>query len=260
MAIWSRVVSMAVLMGSLAWHSTVVAQEEDEANFPITGSLKMDYASKYVWRGIEVNDEPVLQPSLTLSAAGFSFNAWGNYDLTDGGREDNFSEYDFTLSYGTTLDEEEKLYVEVGAIEYYFPPNGAGNDTQEVYGAVGYDCLLKPMVKVFYDFGEIHGTYAVASIGHGIVLDDEEKLTLNLGASVGYATTDYNDGYFGVNKNGWNDGVLSAGLTYAFTEKFSGSWTLLYSELLDSEIEDAVDTGGGDSDNAWMVWNVTYAF
>jgi len=222
--------------------------------------LKMDYASKYVWRGIEVNDEPVLQPSLTLSAAGFSFNAWGNYDLTDGGREDNFSEYDFTLSYGTTLDEEEKLYVEVGAIEYYFPPNGAGNDTQEVYGAVGYDCLLKPMVKVFYDFGEIHGTYAVASIGHGIVLDDEEKLTLNLGASVGYATTDYNDGYFGVNKNGWNDGVLSAGLTYAFTEKFSGSWTLLYSELLDSEIEDAVDTGGGDSDNAWMVWNVTYAF
>jgi len=261
MAIWSRVMSMAVVMGSLAWHGAAMAQEEGEADFPITAALQLDYASKYIWRGIEVNDEPVLQPSVTLSAAGFSFNAWGNYDLTDGGREDNFSEYDYTLKYATKLDDEDKLAFEVGAIEYYFPPRGAGNDTQEAFVTLGYDCLLAPTVSVFYDFGEVHGFYGQAGIGHTFVLDEEEeRLKLNLGAKIGYATTDYNAGYFGVNKNGLNDGVLSAGLSYAVTEKFTVAWTLLYSELLDSEIEDAVNDGGGDSDNAWTVWSVAYTF
>jgi uncharacterized protein (TIGR02001 family) len=107
----------------------------------ISAEIGMDYASKYVWRGQPVNDEPVLQPSVTLSAGGFSLNVWGSVDLTNfgdesgaySGRESVFQEVDYTLSYGMDLD---SVSVEAGYIYYDFPGSGASG-TAEVYMGVG---------------------------------------------------------------------------------------------------------------------------
>ncbi|MBI4800110.1 MAG: hypothetical protein HY794_15555, partial [Desulfarculus sp.] len=45
--------------------------------------LILPYYSKYLSRGALTVDDPVLQPGLTVAAHGFSFNVWGNYNLTD---------------------------------------------------------------------------------------------------------------------------------------------------------------------------------
>ena len=38
--------------------------------------------SKYMWRGQRLTNDWSLQPSMTLGAKGFSFNAWASMDLT----------------------------------------------------------------------------------------------------------------------------------------------------------------------------------
>jgi hypothetical protein len=45
--------------------------------------LTLPYYSKYISRGAITVDDPVLQPGMTVAGYGFSFNVWGNYNLTD---------------------------------------------------------------------------------------------------------------------------------------------------------------------------------
>ncbi len=44
-------------------------------------SATIDYYDKYVWRGFLLDDDHVLQPGITLSAAGFEGGFWGSWDL-----------------------------------------------------------------------------------------------------------------------------------------------------------------------------------
>jgi len=225
--------------------------------------LSLDSVAKYIWRGIEVNDESVLQPSLTISpaACGFSFNVWANYDLTDGGREDNFSEVDYTASYG--FDIPDSVYsVELGVIEYYFPGPGGGSDTdtREAYVGISAGVVLSPSLTVYYDFAEIDGWYVTAGVSHSFSLATwHDNLSLDLGASIGWGDDDYNVGYHGVDDSGLNDLTASVGLSYAASDNLSFAATLSFAEMLDSDIEKAVDAGG-DSDNAFFGVNITVAF
>lgn len=75
---------------------------ETEAEAPLTLEVGADAAvmSKYVWRGILLTDDPVLQPSLTVGCLDVSINILGSMDLTDvndNGKE--FNELDFTIDY-----------------------------------------------------------------------------------------------------------------------------------------------------------------
>jgi hypothetical protein len=45
--------------------------------------VNADLVSRYIWRGINVNDAFNIQPALTLSVSGFSFGFWGSYSLTN---------------------------------------------------------------------------------------------------------------------------------------------------------------------------------
>ena len=67
-------------------------------------------ASKYVWRGLLVNDEFVLQPSVGITFGGFNANIWSSVDLTDygaesgayNGRKFDLQEVDYTVRTVTT--------------------------------------------------------------------------------------------------------------------------------------------------------------
>src|SRR3989338_6117355 len=68
------------------------------ANISVTGSTS--FYSKYVWRGIRLDDDYVLQPRLTVNAFnGWSLNVWGNYDLDNSTDALNSNETDTTLTY-----------------------------------------------------------------------------------------------------------------------------------------------------------------
>jgi hypothetical protein len=57
-------------------------------------SVGADIVSSYVWRGA-YQTSTAIQPSLGLSAGGFSISAWGSSDLNGYGKE-----VDFTVGYG----------------------------------------------------------------------------------------------------------------------------------------------------------------
>ncbi len=237
-------------------------------------SVDVAYFSSYVWRGQIINNEPVLQPAFSASTPfGLSFTAWGNMDTTD--KFDNrgeFTEVDLTVAYDLPL--EGPIGVSVGASEYLFPKEGnytpevpeghteveAGKDTdtREVYVSVSADILLSPTISLYYDVDEIKGFYASLGISHGFAL--MEKLSLDLGASIGAANHKYNEGYFGEDKHALNDLNLSASLAYALTETLSFSGAVYYTTLLDADIKDGAEAAFGDKDRFYANLAASYAF
>ena len=73
--IWTRTLGFVVLCGFLM--GTAMAQEP---TYSASGDVVQ--VSKYMWRGQRLTNDWSLQPSMTLGAKGFSFNAWASMDLT----------------------------------------------------------------------------------------------------------------------------------------------------------------------------------
>lgn len=162
-------------------------------------SMTMDFASHYMFRGAPIVDDPVLQPAASVSYKGFSFDFWGNVDLTgdttDGAE---FNELDFIWGYSTDLgflafgnegtfeDLMEKVSVGAGYTFYVFPNWGIGSgvdDTShEWYLNVGFDTFLQPSYVVYHDFDQGDGFYHEWGIGHSFDLD---PVTVDTGMTMG---------------------------------------------------------------------------
>jgi len=68
----------------------------------ISGGAEVDAVSRYVWRGLEWNNGPAVQPSAWASAAGFTATVWYSVNLKDDGRG-RFKELDTLLAYSFEL-------------------------------------------------------------------------------------------------------------------------------------------------------------
>lgn len=242
------------------------AEEKDAASV----SLDATAASAYVWRGQVLNEDAVLQPSLTASKAGFTINWWGNMALSDAqtGDEGEFSEHDIGISYGfkcplTGAD------ITLGLVNYDFPnqaltdTNGAVNglvaDTREAYLIFALsDVVLAPTLTVYYDFKEVEGAYGSLGISHSFELGDD--ISLSAAASIGAATEDYNDFYFGVADNALNDGNLTVSAPIAVTESFTLTPSVQYTWLLDSDVKDGAASIYKDDDQLTVALKGSYAF
>ena len=231
-----------ILLGMMAATVAGVGRAELSAS----GEVSVGVFSSYVWRGQFINDEAVLQPSATLSEShGFSLNTWANMDLTDNNAsedadtEQQFSEVDLTLAYELPL--EGPVGLTVGVIQYTFPNTALAN-TAELFGSLAGNVLLSPTLSVYYDFDQADGFYASVGISHEFALG--EQFTLTPSASIGCASSDFNEYYFGVDDDALNDGVLGLALAYAPNDNWSFTASAQYIALLDGDIEDGADAVG----------------
>lgn len=206
-------------------------------------STSLDFCTDYVWRGLVINDEAVLQPSLAAThnvthIGTFSFILWGNYDLTDYyGTQNEFSEIDLIASYALPSG---PLELEVGIIHYTFP-NADFRATTEVYINAGCELKSLPLtfsLGLYYDFDEIDGLYISGKIMSHITLIP--KLALEMALSAGYADSGYNLGYFNFDDSACVDSQASMRLTYTISDSFSLSAGGQYMSLLDSALKDSV--------------------
>ncbi len=225
----------------------------------VTVGLTADLVSKYVWRGQDIVDNWVLQPSASAGYQGFTGTIWGNVDLTgDLVGAGQFNEIDLSLDYSHKFPGQDVLGYSVGVIHYDFA-NTQFPATDEVYGALTASAPLSPSLRWYYDFDEIKGSYIQLSLGH-----TSEKLhqwrddcycDLQVGASVAYGTAGYNEGYFGVDAGAFNDLTVSAGLPFCL-----GKWTIkpviAYATMLDDNIRAATRK----SDNFWGGLSVSVRF
>jgi hypothetical protein len=223
-----------------------------------------DLYGKYIWRGQNINDDPVLQPAVGANYKGFTASVWGNLDLTDDSQTapDNageFSELDYTLDYSFDLPEIDWLSFSVGAIYYRFP-NTPYSPTTELYSGVNLSSVpLAPSIKLYRDVDEIDGSYVQLGLGHIFekVVEWNEKCYcgLQLGASLGWGDAAYNDGYFGVDKDRLNDMTLSGGLCVQIYD-----WMIKPSLNYATMLDDDIRSGRDNNDNLWLGIGIATSF
>jgi hypothetical protein len=173
-------------------------------------SVNADLVSRYIWRGINVNDAFNIQPALTLSVSGFSFGFWGSYALTNNLDYNSYGqELDTWLGYNFAF--ENGISISAIVTDYYFPnagipwgnwdnyddPDGPGAHTIEtgllLKGPNAFPISLSGYVAVYNDEG--NNTYFEASYPATVA---EVALNFFVGASAGseenpiYGTENFN--------------------------------------------------------------------
>ncbi|MEJ2110409.1 MAG: hypothetical protein P8Z37_10935 [Acidobacteriota bacterium] len=236
-----------------------IAQDEPVFSAEIT----LDYNSKYIWRGIQVNDESVFQPGVSGSAYGFTGSIWANIDMTDyAGTQGEFSEIDYALDYSGALGDSVVGY-SVGVIHYLFPTVGATDaSTTEIYGGLSFDVPLSPFITWYGDVNAIDGSYVQMGVGHSLEMEmaPDYSVGLDLGASFAFGSSGYNNGYFGVNESKWNDFTLGVGVPFNL-KHVTITPALNVATFLDDTIAAAHTEGyGGDRTNVWFGVSLSKSF
>ncbi len=234
---WLLCVGLALLAGSPVQAVTV------EYNF--------DFASAYVWRGLTVVDGAVFQPSITLGHdSGFSFNAWGTWDIDDvNGNDAEFTEIDLTVAYSLPLAG--TMGVDVGLIEYLFPNTGGTNNaTTELYVGLSWDTVAAPFVTFYRDIDLVDDYYV--SFGVGFDGDLTDSVAWELGFTAAYSGEGFARFYAG----GTDSGLFGANALFSVSTALDDHWGVgafvAFSDSLDSDVlpDQKVDFFGGISVSA----------
>ena len=151
----------AILASSLAWLPAPVKAEEPDKSFlnDVACEARIDYLSKYIYRGFTYSEGDVVQGTLTLSKDNFSVIGFFNEDRTT----HEVNEEDITFDYSQDIGE--KLRVSAG-YTYLYVPNPDFKNTQEVYVGANVKTFLNPSVKLVHDFDEGKGNYVEGSVSH----------------------------------------------------------------------------------------------
>lgn len=250
--------------GSLLLSAAGMAPAQDECSgwSAVSTNLDLGYVSKYVWRGLVLNPDPAVQPSVTFAhPSGWSFNVWASMDTTDAGigigygdKSGSFTEIDYTLNYAFSALGKS---MNAGVVAYTFPHTNF-DETSELFYNVGFGGMLSPSLSLNYDFDQVDGLYAALGVSHSVdmPLGENKTVPLSFAAKIGYATADYNDFYFGGNdKAAFTDAMISVSAPIAMGG-FKLTPTLYYTMVVDSDLRDAVV----DPDNFVIGLTGSYAF
>lgn len=238
--------------GSIIAHA-VMLEIDVEADVKVT--------SAYVWRGMVINDELCIQPSVTVRAGDVSFNVWGIWDLTDVTNSSEHTRMDTTLDY-THAYGKQILGSGLTAYIYHDDPGEQSKDTFEVFLGYTLDIPSLPSLTVYYDFGEIEGFYASFALAHSFELV-KNRIALDLGVALNGGDQDYSSALvnllvsgeaveeFEFDEASLVDVTAVASFPVSFGDYFEITPGVKYMELLDSKIKDAVRNIGGEEDQ-WV--------
>jgi len=225
---------MIVSAGLLAW--TILFCRDA---FCVEFGVDLPINSTYMWRGLELNEDPVFQPAVWAGFRGFSLTVWGNMEMTNAynghgedGDSGDFTEIDYILAYAGSLH---KLNYSLGYI-YYDYPHTAYAGTYEFFGSISYDLFVSPALTVYRDFKEADGWYAVVSLSHEHELKKVFGSTLMASASMGYSSENHSAFYYGSGHAIFSDSQLSLGLKIPLSENISITPSIHYSALLDGAV------------------------
>ncbi len=210
--------------------------------------LRADYFGKYIWRGQNISDDPVFQPSISAGYKGLTASIWGNLELTNiNGNSGDFSEIDYALDYSAALSGMEGVGYSAGFIYYDFPGT-ATPDTTEVYWGLNFELPLSPSITAYHDVDEAKGSYVSLAFNHSIEkiaeFCSDTPIGMEVGASLGWGSASYNKYYWGTNRNELNDLAFSVGFPFEIK-----GWTirpsLNYVTLVSGGIRDTDAYGTG---------------
>ncbi len=277
-----RMIGLWVVLACAVGTST--AQDADP--FPLSFSGDAAFVSKYIWRGQRLTNDWSLQPAMTLGVGNFSFNVWGNMDLTavnpgdalflpedpsapagsHSGLKGKFSEVDYTFSYAQSIED---ISIDGGAIIYTFPERSFSlASTTEIYGGVSLDAVpLAPAFTLYIDVDETGdsgdtGIYFLLSAGHSIPFDHPVLTGLDISGWISFANEGFGQFFYAAPESGAHDANLTFSLPMVLGDNVSAGAFVSYSALLggfrDFQLQDLRDvflgTAGSPASYADTVW------
>ena len=191
-------VLLLVIFYSVIFTSKVNAQDDLEKERNSWGthlkespfSLGLELTSKYIWRGQEYANGPVMFPSVSYSNGGFSIGAVGAYDF-----HGDYSELDLFISYsfkGLTAS----------ITDYYYPTSVGADDSYSILknaetghmweGAISYEHENVPvwiLVSTFFagadkNFDGKQAWSSYAEIGTHYDFLEDNSVSIALGAAL----------------------------------------------------------------------------
>lgn len=231
-------------MGLLALGLAGLSVQAADTNAPVPfvyGSLETPLLSSFYSRGRLFDNREVFEPSVTINkdtlGGTLSFNYFGNLGLrepTSPGNSERYTETDLTGSYSETIN---LATFTVGYIEYIYNGQTVPN-SREVFASVALDMqksiFVNPTASIFYDFKDANGFYGVAGLNHTFTIN--KKLSLVADTSLGAASANYNEFYFGVDKTRLNDWSSGLALNYALTDKVTLIAGARYGIMVDEDV------------------------
>jgi hypothetical protein len=236
-----------LVLGLVILASTASAFEE------VTVDATLEYVGKYIWRGQVITNDPALQPGVTVGLDKWTLGVWGSIDMTGvNGDRGEFQEVDYSLDYTDTFSDLEGVSYSLGAILYHFPTTeGPTNATTEIYGGLGWDCLLNPTVTLYYDVDDADGFYGSLGVSHSLDISEyglmEDLInSVDLAASLGYGSDNYNQNYWGDSVSALNDFVFSATIPVKLCAAATLNVSCNYVSLIDGSIKGNTPTQKSD--------------
>ncbi|MBN2684849.1 MAG: hypothetical protein JXR40_06180 [Pontiellaceae bacterium] len=233
-------------------------------------SAEASLLSSYVFRGMVLNNDAVIQPQVTIEHYGVSFNIWGNYDLGSNvsGVSSDFSEIDYSLGYALPLAIDD-LAISIGLTHYAFPNvtvgGAAAESTTEIFAKgtlTTFEDLAIPVIPsltIFGDVDEVNGAYFLFDVT--VPYEISPVLSSECGFSAGYGNTAYNDFYFGQGIDAdWNDFNFKGALSYAVTDDLTASLNLTYTVLSGGAVEDGANAMYEAKEKVWGGLSIAYDF
>jgi len=213
-----------------------------------------DFMTHYVWRGQNLVDDWVMQPAVSVGYQGLTASVWANSDITGDTADDwEITELDYAIDYSATVPGMETLGYSVGAIYYYFP---GGDATTELYWGFSLDVVASPSVTVYHDIDEADGTYVSLGVGHSFEDLGDLPFGIDLGASLGWGDSGYNEFYWGSTVDSeLNDLVLSAAFPFE-VGGVSVTPSVSYIMLVGSDVK---DSDAYDTDNSIVMAGIGFS-
>ena len=178
-----------------------------------TYGAEMEFNSRYVWRGLLLDDGPVGQPSAWVSAFGFTLTAWSNVAMTNTSGGSGLLSGGLTMAYNRDW---EKLKIEA-AIEAYTgqqAPDIEAQNTMESSLKLSYPAgPLRIFTTHAFDVLAYRGSYfGEAGLEYAKQITKSTEFTISVRS--GWASAKFNDVYIGVNKSAFNFVAPRRTLTY----------------------------------------------
>jgi hypothetical protein len=206
---------------------------------PVDISAEASVMSKYLWRGIALNEDPVFQPSVTLGMGGLSLNIWGNMDFTDyQDKKFHFTETDYTLDYSIELP---ILSVSAGALRYEYADIPGFTPTTELYIGAESGVMGSPSLKIYQDVDKGKGTYIEVGAEQSIPV--VPFASFDVSASLGWGSSMHNRFNYDIPgmKSAFTNFALGAGLPIGLGEKISVTPSVQWVFCINSDMRKVYD-------------------
>ncbi len=230
---------------------------QDDSQSLIGGDLGI--YSKYVWRGLVFDENPVLQTDLWMEVHGISMVFWGNVDLQDD--EDDFdgrfNEWDVYITFPIKNFGPASVG---GEIDYLSFPSSSwqnGFGTSEISTWIRADIFGSPTVQVFWDIWQYHGIYANLNISQ---MQSVGPGDIDVSAGIGWGNEKHNV-QSGVPQAG---GLLhlqaDAAYTFEVHKLIELTLGLHFTTILQQDIRDAYDAADIAATSLFFSLNAAVTF